>query len=82
MVSVRSVYTSPSSLTYHDLPWIIKHREDRCTLCGRCTSVCPVQAIYLTYRRQRMPRLDILKKKRGNEYRDYMILKDQICMEE
>ena len=58
MVSVRSICTSPSSLTYHDLPWIIEHREDRCTLCGRCTSVCPVEAIYLTYRRQRMPKLD------------------------
>ena len=81
MVSVRSVYTTPSSLTYHDLPWIIKHREDRCTLCGRCTSVCPVQAIYLTYRRQRMPKLDILKKKRGNDYRTFVGVRQKTTIE-
>ena len=45
MVSVRSLYTAPGSLTYHDLPWIISHREDRCTLCGQCTAVCPTGAI-------------------------------------
>ncbi|WP_028585594.1 glutamate synthase-related protein [Desulfogranum mediterraneum] len=72
MVSVRSLYTSPGSLTYHDLPWVIHHREDRCTLCGQCTAVCPVNAIYLTYRRQRVPKLDVLKKKRGNEYRHFV----------
>ncbi len=72
MVSVRSIYTQPSSLTYSDLPWIIQHREDRCTLCGQCTAVCPKQAIYLTYRRQRLPKLDILQKKRGNDYRHFV----------
>ncbi len=81
MVSVRSVYTTPSSLTYHDLPWIIKHREDRCTLCGQCTSVCPVQAIYLTYRRQRVPKLDILKKKRGNDYRTFVGIRQKTNIE-
>jgi glutamate synthase (NADPH/NADH) large chain len=81
MVSVRSVCTSPGSLTYHDLPWIIQHREDRCTLCGRCTSVCPVQAIYLTYRRQRIPKLDILQKKRGNDYRTFVGIRQRTTME-
>ncbi len=81
MVSVRSIYTTPSSLTYSDLPWIIQHREDRCTLCGRCTSVCPVQAIYLTYRRQRMPKLDILQKKRGNEYRHFVGIRQRTNIE-
>ena len=71
MVSIRSIPSTPSSLTHLDLQWIIKHREDRCTLCGQCTSVCPKEAIYLTYRRQRMPKLDILKKKRGSEYRTF-----------
>ena len=45
MVSVRSVSITPSSLTPNDLPWIIEHREDRCTLCGKCTAVCPMGAI-------------------------------------
>jgi len=71
MVSIRSIPSTPSSLTYHDLPWIVEHREDRCTLCGRCTSVCPTEAIYLAYRRQRMPKLDILQKKRGSDYRTF-----------
>jgi glutamate synthase (NADPH/NADH) large chain len=72
MVSVRSIYTQPGSLTFSDLPWIIQHREDRCTFCGQCTAVCPKQAIYLTYRRQRVPKLDILQKKRGNDYRHFV----------
>ncbi len=59
MVAIRSVPANPSSLTHIDLPWIIAHREDRCTLCGRCTTVCPTEAIKLSYSRQRMPRLDI-----------------------
>ncbi len=71
MVSIQPVTTEPSSLTYHDLPWIIRHREDRCTLCGQCTAVCPTGAIYLTYRRQRMPRLDIYKNEQGNTYRTF-----------
>ncbi|HBI14643.1 MAG TPA: glutamate synthase [Desulfobulbaceae bacterium] len=81
MVSIQSVCTSPSSLTYHDLPWIVQHREDRCTLCGRCTSICPVQAIYLTYRRQRMPKLDILQKKRGSDYRHFVGIRQRTNIE-
>nr|MBF0221830.1 4Fe-4S binding protein [Desulfobulbaceae bacterium] len=72
MVSIRSIPSTPSSLTYHDLPWIIEHREDRCQLCGRCTSVCPKECLQLTYRRQRMPRLDILQKKRGSDYKTFV----------
>ncbi len=72
MVSARSLSVGPGSLSYTDLPWIIQHREDRCTLCGHCTSVCPKEAIYLAYRRQRIPKLDVLKKKRGNEYRTFV----------
>ena len=41
MVPIRSIPIEPSSLTYPDLPWIIQHREDRCTLCGQCTSRLP-----------------------------------------
>lgn len=71
MVSVSAVPSTPSSLTYHDLPWIINHREDRCTLCGRCTSACPTEAIYLTFRRQRLPRLVLNSAERGSEYRTF-----------
>ncbi|NTV13468.1 MAG: 4Fe-4S binding protein [Desulfobulbaceae bacterium] len=77
MVSVRSLPVNPSSLTYHDLPWIVQHREDRCTLCGRCTSVCPTRSIFLTYRRQRMPKVGLTpgapnQDQRGSAYRTFM----------
>jgi glutamate synthase (NADPH) large chain len=32
-------------LTLQEFPYIIQWREDRCTRCGRCTAVCPQQAI-------------------------------------
>lgn len=80
MVSARSVSVGPGSLGYPDLPWIIQHREDRCTLCGRCTAVCPKEAIYLAYRRQRMPKLDVLKKSRGNEYRTFVGIRQKTTM--
>ncbi len=32
-------------LTLQDFPYIVRWREDRCTRCGQCTSVCPVKAI-------------------------------------
>ncbi|WP_136805510.1 glutamate synthase-related protein [Desulfosediminicola flagellatus] len=80
MVSTRSVSVTPSSLTYTDLQWIIQHREDRCTLCGQCTSVCPKEAIELTYRRQRMPKLDILSKKRGSDYQTFVGIRQKTTM--
>ncbi|MEN8188829.1 MAG: glutamate synthase-related protein [Thermodesulfobacteriota bacterium] len=80
MVSARSVSVGPSSLSYTDLPWIIQHREDRCTLCGHCTAVCPKGAIYLAYRRQRVPKLDVLKKKRGNDYRTFVGIRQKTTM--
>jgi glutamate synthase (NADPH/NADH) large chain len=36
---------TPSTLSVKDLPWQILWDKDRCTLCGQCTAVCPVQAI-------------------------------------
>ncbi|HSH14122.1 MAG TPA: glutamate synthase-related protein [Desulfurivibrionaceae bacterium] len=77
MVSARSLPVNPNSLTYHDLPWIVQHREDRCTLCGRCTSVCPTGSIFLTYRRQRMPKVGLTpgapnQDQRGSAYRTFM----------
>lgn len=81
MVSVRSIPSTPSSLTYHDLPWIIEHREERCTLCGNCTSVCPKESIFLAYRRQRMPKTDIQKDKRNLEYRTFYGIRQRVDIE-
>ncbi len=80
MVSTRSVSVTPSSLTYTDVPWIIQHREDRCTFCGQCTAVCPKEAIQLTYRRQRVPKLEILSKKRGSDYKTSVGIKQKLTM--
>ncbi len=72
MVSSRSIPSEPSSLTPNDLPWIIKHNEERCTLCGRCTSVCPVGAIKLSYMRKRMPRIVLNSTERGSSYKTFV----------
>jgi glutamate synthase (NADPH) large chain len=45
---------SPSTLSVKDLPWQIHWDRDRCTLCGRCTAVCPVHAIELGVHRKRV----------------------------
>jgi len=81
MVPVSAVPSTPSSLTYHDLPWIINHREDRCTLCGRCTSACPTEAIYLTFRRQRLPRLILNSAERGSEFRTFSGIRQRTDLE-
>ena len=44
---------TPSTLSVKDLPWQILWRKSRCTLCGRCTAVCPVNAIELGVFRKR-----------------------------
>ncbi len=44
---------TPSSLSIKDLTWQVHWSRDRCTLCGRCTAVCPVQAIELGVFRKR-----------------------------
>ena len=45
---------SPSSLSVKDLLWQIDWDKEKCTLCGRCTAVCPVQAIELGVHRKRI----------------------------
>ncbi len=51
MSSNRTI--KPSSLSLKDLPWQINWKKDRCTLCGQCTAICPVQAIELSVFRKR-----------------------------
>ncbi|NCC25269.1 MAG: 4Fe-4S dicluster domain-containing protein, partial [Deltaproteobacteria bacterium] len=48
---------TPSTLGPKDLPWLIDWKRDKCALCGRCTSVCPVNALELGVFRQR--RIDV-----------------------
>ena len=44
---------TPSTLSIKDLPWQIIWDKDKCTLCGRCTAVCPVNAIEMGVFRKR-----------------------------
>ncbi len=44
---------TPSTLSIKDLPWQIDWNKDKCSLCGKCTSVCPVKAIELGVFRKR-----------------------------
>jgi len=47
-------FLAPSTLSVKDLLWQIHWDKEKCTLCGRCTAVCPVQAIELGVHRKRM----------------------------
>ena len=44
---------TPSTLSVKDLPWQILWHKEKCTLCGKCTAVCPVNAIELGVFRKR-----------------------------
>ncbi len=58
---------TPSTLSTKDLPWIILWNKEKCTLCGRCTAVCPVRAIELGVHRKRAIQVSIgLEEKPGN----------------
>ena len=60
---------TPSSLSIKDLPWQVHWDKERCTLCGRCTAVCPVHAIELGVHRKRviqMPSLGEIGQSNGS----------------
>ena len=63
---------TPSTLSIKDLPWQVLWDKDKCTLCGRCTAVCPVNAIELGVFRKRViePTLNLMEKP-GNIYKVY-----------
>jgi len=44
---------APSTLSKKDLPWQIDWNLQKCTLCGQCAAVCPVNAIELGVFRKR-----------------------------
>jgi glutamate synthase (NADPH/NADH) large chain len=52
MSSNRAI--TPSTLSLKDLPWQVLWDKDKCTLCGGCTAVCPVNAIELGVFRKRI----------------------------
>lgn len=67
MSSNRSL--EPSSLSLNDLPWQIRYSNDRCTLCGQCTAVCPVKAIELDVFQKRIIQTSIQNNKNhSNRY--------------
>ncbi len=67
MSSDRSL--EPSSLSLNDLPWQINYNNDRCTLCGQCTAVCPVKAIELAVFQKRIIKTSVAKgKNHSNQY--------------
>ena len=45
---------TPSTLSIRDLRWQITWDRDKCSLCGKCTAVCPVNAIELGVFRKRI----------------------------
>ncbi len=60
---------TPSTLSVRDLPWRISWDKHTCTLCGRCTSLCPVNAIELGVFRKReitTPRFGLQEKPASN----------------
>ena len=50
---------SPSTLSLKDLPWQIRWDKEKCTLCGRCTAVCPVRTLELGVFRKRVVKPNI-----------------------
>jgi len=72
MVSIRSISSEPSSLSPNDLPWRIVHDENRCTLCGKCAAVCPVNTLKLSYMRKRMPRMVLNSSERGSNFKTFV----------
>ncbi|WP_027723374.1 glutamate synthase-related protein [Maridesulfovibrio zosterae] len=60
---------TPSTLGVKDLPWQIEWDKDLCTQCGRCTSVCPVNAIELgVFRKREIKTPAGLRTKAENSY--------------
>ncbi|MDO9229494.1 MAG: 4Fe-4S binding protein, partial [Syntrophales bacterium] len=62
----------PSTLSTKDLPWQVLWNKEKCNLCGRCTAVCPVQAIEPGVHRKRVLQVPLgLTEKPGNLFGVY-----------
>ncbi|MFH1153611.1 MAG: glutamate synthase-related protein [Pseudomonadota bacterium] len=73
----------PSSLSVNDLPWQIHWNKDRCTLCGQCTAVCPVQAIELSVFRKKTVTTSLTDpKKNGSQFDTYYGVKQKTSIKE
>ncbi len=81
MVSIRSISSTPGSLSINDMPWIVEHNESRCTLCGQCTSVCPMGAIKLKYMRKRMPKMVLNASERSNTFKIFVGIRQRTNVE-
>ncbi|EHJ48410.1 Glutamate synthase (NADPH) [Solidesulfovibrio carbinoliphilus subsp. oakridgensis] len=63
---------TPSTLSVADLPWQVDWDIHTCTLCGRCTSVCPVSAIELgVFRKRTITATPALQKKPASDFSIY-----------
>jgi len=63
---------TPSTLSVNDLPWQILWSKEKCTLCGGCTTVCPVRAIDLGVHRKRSLQVPLgLETRPGNLFSVY-----------
>lgn len=63
---------TPSTLSVSDLPWQVDWDIHTCTLCGRCTSVCPVSAIELgVFRKRTIEATPALQKKPTTSFSIY-----------
>lgn len=63
---------SPSQLSIKDLPWQIEWNKDRCTLCGQCCAVCPMQSLELgTFRKRTIKVPAGFRNKPENEHSIY-----------
>ncbi len=63
---------TPATLSVKDLPWQILWHKDKCTLCGQCTAVCPVNAIELgVFRKRTVKAAFNLTKQPENDFQVY-----------
>jgi len=62
----------PSALSVRDLLWRVLWDKEKCTLCGKCTAVCPVRAIEIGVHRKRAMDIPIgLQTKPANVHQVY-----------